>query len=163
MLKAFHEAQNLITAREGVDTSHWLEHQHMLVTSSELTEAPRANGGSNERNTVNDPNYDSTQPLNMTIHCTSEAALGIMFEHLLNSGNPTIQAKLNEYYERRQRGNADGEANSRAVHLTVATEMPAANSDRAAAERSQPVEALLATHSSNMTREVVNPATDMFG
>ena len=156
MLKTFHEAQNLITAPEGSDTSHWLEHHHMLVTSSELTEAPRANGGSNERNTVNDPNYDSTKPLNMTVYCTSEAALGTMFEHFLNSDNPIIHAKLNDYFERRQGGNADGEANPRAVHLTVATEMPAANSDRAAAERSQPVEALVANHSSNMTREVVN-------
>lgn len=127
MRKIFYETNHAITPKE---TNHndWLTHTHTLITMSELPEAPLANGGPSTRNTVCDQNYDSTKPLDVTVHCASEAGFGDFLEHLLNSDNPVVQAKLQERLERMQRGNTDAVANTRVVRLSLSTKMPPSKS-----------------------------------
>lgn len=95
---------------------------------SELPDAPLAIGGPTTRNTDCDQNYDSTKALDVTVHCASQAGFGDFMEHLLNSDDPVVQAKLQERLERMQPGNTDAVANTRAVRLSLSAVMPPAKS-----------------------------------
>jgi len=163
MLKSYYDVNNIITPKET--DQGWLKHNHLLITSSELPDAPRGNGGPSTRNTVNDPKYDAAKPLNMTVRCASQNAFEDFVEDLLNSDNPIVQTKLRERLEHMQHGNTDGEANTRGVSLSISTEMPSSDSgDRAVAETTQSVSALAANTAANIEREIIgaNDAHNMF-
>jgi hypothetical protein len=164
LVSNLYQLVNKITPGEGTEDNGWLVHQHMMLSVSELAPPPRGNGGPSTRNTVNDPNYDPTKPMRMTVHCASEDVFGDIFKHLLNSGHPIVQAQLDEKLRQMQRergADSEGEENARAVHLTVSTEKPSSDrSDRAVAETTQSVSALAANNPSQITMEVVE-ADDM--
>lgn len=158
MLDAFYNAKAITTPAEP--NSNWLRHNHLLITASELPEAPRVNGGPATRNTTTDPNYDATKPFSVNVHCASDEIFGALIDDVLNSDNPIVQAKLQERFERMQQSNADtgadaGGADTRRVNLTIFTEMPS-GSDRAIAETTQSVSALAADSTANIQREVVD-------